>query len=416
MPTRESLILVGSSVRAAAQSAVRAGFDPWCIDQFGDRDLTEIAADTLTISDWPHGIESVFQKTPSADWIYTGAVENAAELVARLSESRRLLGCGPDALKRLRDPHWLAQTLTRASLPTLPVAVPTADCVELSENPAATGPLFPDDWMLKPRASAAGIGVRQFNESDFERRNSEDYFLQQKAIGRSISGLYLGFEGSAQLLGMCEQLCRGADVGAGQYVYAGSLGPLSVSDVPNRVFDQAQQIGSAIVDGVRNERAQMSGLFGIDFILDEDCRDLWTLEVNPRYTASAELYERAFGWPLMKWHVDACRGSFFETESSLSDSRCKHRFRKHGKLIVYARQEFIAPDFLPLTARLQSLVSDHLSAADIPQLGTLIQKDEPVCTLFGNHESLEGCHELLMSSEAAIQNLIESKHPAAWFK
>ena len=41
------------------------------------------------------------------------------------------------------------------------------------------------------------------------------------------------------------------------------------------------------------DRFELSGLFGVDFILDGD--QVWTLEVNPRYTASVEIVERATG-------------------------------------------------------------------------------------------------------------------------
>jgi len=407
----EPLILVGSSVRAAAQSAVRAGFSPWCVDQYGDRDLTEIAADVQTISDWPVGIEAAFRETPAADWLYTGALENDSELVGRLSDARRLLGCGPDVLKCIRDPRWLARTLAKASLPSLPVILPTTDFEStMSDNSVTPTAHFSEQWILKPQASAAGLNICDFEPGSPTPPDHGRYFLQKKATGRSISGVFLGAEGAVRLLGMCEQLCRGPAAGAGSYVYAGSLGPLSNDDIPQRAFHQAQQIGSAICNRLAAEGRQLKGLFGIDFIFDKSSDDLWTLEVNPRYPASAELYERALGWPMIGWHVDACRRSVLPSANYLQQVGAGKSSRKHGKLIVYAKRDFAAPDIVPVVKRLSQNGGSESSveAADIPQLGILIRKDEPVCTLLTAQEKVSTCHEVLLTASDELQAVIDA--------
>jgi len=351
----EPLILVGSSVRAAAQSAVRAGFSPWCVDQFGDRDLTEIAADVQTVLDWPAGIEAAFRETPAADWLYTGALENDSELVGRLSDARRLLGCGPDVLRCIRDPRWLAHTLTKASLPSLPVIVSTSDFEStMSDKSVTLTAHSSEQWILKPQASAAGLNIRDFELSSPTPPDLGRYFLQKKATGRSISGVFLGAEGA--------------------------------------------------------EGRQLKGLFGIDFIFDKSSGELWTLEVNPRYPASAELYERALGWPMIRWHVDACRRSVLPSANYLQQVGAGKSSRKHGKLIVYAKRDFAAPDIVPLVKRLPQNGGPEASvdAADIPQLGILIRKDEPVCTLLTAQENLSTCHEILLTASDELLAAIDA--------
>jgi predicted ATP-grasp superfamily ATP-dependent carboligase len=478
----EPLIIVGSSVRAAAQSAVRAGFRPWCIDQFGDRDLVENSGNVITVTDWPDEIESAIQSAPQAEWVYSGAIENHPALVEKLSRQRSLSGCNGETLSKLRDPTWLADTLTKASLPSLAVVVSVSGIPNSGE------------WIVKPLASAAGIGVRDFPGGNVGTADFCGHYLQHKARGRVISGLYLSVENSALLIGMCEQLCRGSDAGEHRYVYAGSLGPLSTTDISifrplspanaagkghqpvssvprirggegggvgevksgagpltpalspktlagrafpeidtnranvsrereqdsatakhdaaveasNRVFEQAQRIGSAIAAGVRAEGVPLRGLFGIDFVLDDDSGELWTLEMNPRYTASAEIYERAFGWPLIRWHVDACRGRSSEAAASLDSWSFNGGWPNHGKLIVYAERDFAAPDIVPLVQRISfnGHSESSVSVSDIPQLGTLIRKDEPVCTLLTAQENIATCEEILAVTSRELLTLI----------
>jgi uncharacterized protein len=430
----EPIILVGSSVRAAAQSAVRAGFSPWCIDQFGDRDLREATDNVQTVANWPNEIESIIQSAPQAKWIYTGALENHPALVEILSRQRPLCGCDHETLSIVRDPAWLADTLAKASLPCLPVIVPASDISKLGDS-VLPGAKSDDirhkvgEWLMKPLVSAAGIGVQNFPSNHARASDFDGHYLQRQARGRVISGLYLAVENSALLIGMCEQLCRGIDAGEFCYVYSGSLGPLSATDVPIDVFPQAQKIGSAIEAGVRAETAPLAnvfepasrsqevvsetilkGLFGIDFVLDDETGQLWTLEVNPRYTASAELYERAFGWPLMRWHLDACHGVSGEARVLLNSSSFNGEWTKQGKLIVYAERDFIAADIVPLVEglSLSRSTESRVEVSDIPQLGTLLRKDEPVCTLLTSQENLSTCHEVLHAASHGLLAAIDA--------
>ena len=79
------LLIVGASTRGAAASAVRAGYTPYCIDLFADRDLVEIASvKRCPHDDYPQAIVSLLDRwqkdkqgpTPNTPWIYTGAIEN----------------------------------------------------------------------------------------------------------------------------------------------------------------------------------------------------------------------------------------------------------------------------------------------------------------------------------------------------
>ena len=398
----EPLIIVGSSVRAAAQSAVRAGFRPWCIDQFGDRDLVEISDNVHTVADWPNEIESKIQSFPQAEWVYTGALENRPALIERLSQLRPLCGCNLETLSRLRDPFWLVDTLTNASLPCLPVVVPN------SGNPVSSSPES-GEWVVKPLASAAGIGVRDLPAGSAGTINLDGHYLQRKARGRVISGLYLAVENSTLLLGMCEQMCRGGDTEGLCYVYSGSIGPLTTADVSIAVFEQARRIGSAMVTGVRVEAEPLKGLFGIDFVLDDQTGELWTLEINPRYTASAEIYERAFGLPLMRWHVDACLRRDSEAAELLGSPPFNGECQSYGKTIVYAKRDFAAPDLVPLVERLAAndIKESSIDVADIPQLGTPIRKDEPLCTLLTSGTNLSTCREILTAAARELLSGID---------
>ena len=79
--------------------------------------------------------------------------------------------------------------------------------------------------------------------------------------------------------------------------YAGSLGPLPLD--PRR-HASLTRIGEVLA-----REFDLRGLFGVDFI--DDGAEPWPIEVNPRYTASIEVLERALSFSAVGWHVAACR-------------------------------------------------------------------------------------------------------------
>src|SRR5437588_46110 len=99
-----SLIVLGASARAAAFSARRAGFEPYAIDLFADRDLAAICP-SVKIRRYPHDFLVALAAAPQAPWIYTGGLENFPRLVDRLADVRPLLGNSGHVLRRVRDPQ-----------------------------------------------------------------------------------------------------------------------------------------------------------------------------------------------------------------------------------------------------------------------------------------------------------------------
>ena len=140
-------MVVGASVRAAAASAIRAGFTPLAIDRFTDADLVQACAVTRGYQQ-PHQILDILSALPLVSWMYTGSLENHPRLVECISESRELLGNSAAVLRQVRDPRQLHAALQAADL------LMPAVC---QERPARNVEL----WLLKPRRSGGGLGIRR---------------------------------------------------------------------------------------------------------------------------------------------------------------------------------------------------------------------------------------------------------------
>ena len=67
----QKLLIVGALARAAAWSAVRAGYSVVAADLFADRDLRELCT-VHRIDAYPEQLESIARQSPPGPWMYTG--------------------------------------------------------------------------------------------------------------------------------------------------------------------------------------------------------------------------------------------------------------------------------------------------------------------------------------------------------
>ena len=202
-----------------------------------------------------------------------------------------------------------------------------------------------------------------------------------------MSVLFVGSPDRVQLIGVCEQLI-GSIAGAPiEFGYAGSIGPITVSD---RTRALLQRLGDTLT-----REAQLRGLFGIDFILAENIP--WLVELNPRYTASVEVLERAFGRALLSDHA-----SVFDCRIA-TDKRQATTPGFIGKQIIYATKDIIAPHLERLFDP-EAQTRESPLIADIPAPGTHIAAGWPICTVFAEAASVSECHRQLAKRRRTVQD------------
>jgi predicted ATP-grasp superfamily ATP-dependent carboligase len=360
-------LIFGASTRAAAQSALRAGFRPTCADQFADQDLRAVA-EVLAVARYPDDLRKVVVNAPACPWIYTGALENRPALLEELAAQRPLLGNPADVVRAVRDPFRLYDALARHGLPAL--------VVHRTDQP----PPKDGRWMLKPWLGSAGRGICLWDAGAPSLHDlGEPYYFQQRAGGRPVSGLFLSTGGATTLIGATEQWIGRPELSAKPFVYCGSIGPLFL---PDSVRSQIAATGAKIACefGLR-------GLFGVDFILENAVA--WPTEVNPRYTASVEIYERAMDIALLDWHVQACethpalnksRGKTEQFQDALTQAGRQAHGRKAAKAIIYAPFGLRTPDLATLEQSVE-FTSAGIKIADRPSIGSPVPEGWPVCTL-----------------------------------
>jgi uncharacterized protein len=374
----EPLIIVGSSVRAAAQSAVRAGFVPWCIDRRGDRDLRDIPGVAVRVVDpqhYPRAILHLLDEAPAeTKLLLAGGLDGEFELLRAIGFEHHFITSPPEAVRKVRWPTALA---------TIPTTKGLKHCQTLTSISfmrrlwrLAFGSFGKTKYLLKPRASYGGQGITWWQPG---MSIASDQYLQEYVRGVPISAVYHCDGWSSILLGATEQLIGETCFGASDFAYCGSIGPMQLTE---RAREALSHLGVILT-----QRFDMRGVFGIDLVMDFK-GDLWPIEVNPRYPASAELLEKITGVHVL-------------TPADGSRKEKKTRPIMHGKAVVYAKQPGKAPDLYATFSKDQ--------VADVPEPGREIGRGAAVCTVYATSPSRDDVFNKLKSM---TQQVYDTMHAA----
>ena len=359
------VVLVGVSVRSAAQSLVRGGQSCIAMDQFGDADTRQVASQCHVILS-PDDFLQAIARYPGHPILCTSqwAGQWSGMIDAVAQSGNPLLFC-PEAWNRATDLGVLRKAARQSGL----------SCPESTSVP----PVSKDNAciLVKDLSRSGGWGVRWAKPWGDRRLTSEPSPSTSRTIyqpwiaGRSFGATFLSDGNDVQLLGICRSLFR--SVGDCPFVYCGSVGPLGnlqrhtiTPDHQDRLLEAARSIVAS---------SRLRGLLNLDFIRDP-LGMLHLLEVNPRWTASAEIIERGLSaepQSLMLRSMDAVRTGRLPERVPATDSQWIKR-------IVFARDEvkFTRPvEGKALDSRQKWQYEIH----DLPDEGAVIQAGHPVCTL-----------------------------------
>jgi predicted ATP-grasp superfamily ATP-dependent carboligase len=382
-----TLLLVGISVRAAAESAAASGYPVLPLDVFGDTDLPSASPGLSLLKDYPDldqelGSATVrlHASTKELDFdevVYCSGFENHPECVEEWErEGRTVLGNDAATIRAVRDWEGLFGFLDSRG-----VLCPETHYVR--DPPTFEfGRFEGGDFLVKPARSGGGHGIHPLGDLLGSPSFPTDWvdrplMVQERLEGRLASLSFTSGENQFRALSTTLQIA-GND--SSPYKYLGNIAPL---DAPPSVGTRMREIASDIASefGLR-------GSNGVDFMLVGG--EVYVLEVNPRLQGSLEVVEKASGTHVFEAHVKACRGE----PVSPPESRGEGFF---GRRVVYAPHEVVVPGLGQ---------TEHLK--DVPIPNTHVRGGGPVCTVLAHSTSSGGCQRLLRRREKRVISTLGS--------
>ncbi|WP_417731015.1 ATP-grasp domain-containing protein [Rosistilla oblonga] len=340
-----NIVLVGATARAAAQSARRSGLRVAAIDLFGDRDLREACDRWSPLRSDRSLTEQLAGESVDAV-VPLGGLESRLQELDALRKTHRLFGATAQQIRQLNDPAWLDRAAEVADLARPP---------RCSHKPSPTS-----GWLFKRAFSTGGLGV--FPASQMPAGSDPSAWFECQIPGRSFGVNFLASRDRVDSIGVAASLRSRQR--PKPFQYEGSIGLLTL---PDSLQQRVQRLAEYIV-----QETQLRGLFGIDVIVDPAKR-IWLLELNPRWTASMELFDRG-STSLLQRHIAACKE---EKVTAIEKSKTLI-----GKRVLYA-DHAIRFAYQPLRDELP----DAIEIADIPADSSEILAGDPVCTLIASGPS-----------------------------
>ena len=359
---RQAVVLVGASVRAAAESAVAAGFRVIAIDRFGDRGTHAAAEHWISLEEFrSQGFGVAIGERTLRDLVAEGF---RLSIVGGINTGYRwidpqgatFLGAEPGLLEVSQRPEFLAAIAERARV-GFPETFLASEVPDTLANEK--------DWFLKKLDSSGGFGVRRY---DSAVSVNPDTYLQRRHCGRVVGATYLADGREATFVGASRLLQT--RLGALPCVFCGAIGPVPLSpDVRQDLIS----LGNAFV-----VETGSCGPMNIDVIVGRTGR-VTLLEVNPRWSASMELVERSWQERLDR----TC--SFFDPgphwrscikREAIEGDPSRRAFPVYLKRIVFAESNrTLLPDAFKVSC------PDSYVWKDVPVEPTRVNRHEPVATL-----------------------------------
>ncbi len=365
-------LVVATSGRAISQGLKSLGFSVVVVDGFADSDTCAAATEFKKVKRSQFGLDqsevlnavvSLQSKITFDGLFFDAAMESTPCLLEEINITP-VFGNSGQVISACKNPKEFFSVLDKHS-----ISYPE---ILLSSG---SSPVETDGWLVKEAHSTGGVGVSFINS---EVDISKNIYLQKKIDGINFSLTFLANGEDISELGFntlwSESLSESVP-----YAYAGAI---------NRVnLDIEVQESALRYAKVITKEFGLIGLNSIDFI----CADhvVYVLEVNPRIPATYELYETRYG-EIMQKHIDVCK------DRSLPVTKFEPMLRAHA--IIYAPTEITISDSM----------SWPLWTADRPYAQEVINKFEPVCSIFaGGQNSSQVCEMIKTRKKSILTKLCE---------
>ena len=344
MSKPEYILIIANSGRMLAKAAADEGFKPLVIDLFADLDTQKYAVDflrvnSLALSDLAVATQALNAKYRVKFAIYGAGFENYSESLVYLEESFCVYGNSVASFLNTQDKPLFFNALKHLDIPYPEVCF---------THP----PLTKKGWLVKPLQGQGGLGIKHY----YDNHVYEDVYWQKLISGMPCSVLFLANAVNVQLVGFNRQWVEEGN-GLEGFIFSGVINKTELVDKHKEsIVKWLEKLVSFF---------KLKGLNTLDFIVADD-QQLYVLEINPRPSASMQLYDA----DLLTRHINSCRGE-------LSDLTTQQHYTAYQ--IVYAPYDLNIPEAFNWPEE----------CVDLSNVGVTCRKGQPICSIIAHHEQAD---------------------------
>ena len=392
----EKLLLIGIDTRSMLNSALKLDYDIYSTSYFSTSDTPTIKNQKVILKESDGESCGIFEDEfdsrsileLSQDYIdevdHIIPISGVSPTDFKKSDRKKILG--NKDIENVEDKFRFYNEIKDEFLTPMTFNVSDIDeALEINDN-------YPKvQFILKPLQGSGGYNINLLNNGmDFEL-NGEKFIMQEFVKGISLSSSVLSSESESKSIVNSRLLTMNDFGNENSFIYVGNILPLTGKSIMAKVDD----IGS-IADEMKStsenliEKFGLVGSNGVDYILNE--RGLHVIEINPRIQGTFECVERTFGINMLEAHIKACQGEIID----IPKAKC-YTYKK----IIYS------------PARMKYAPVDLDNIYDLPHIGSITEKGEPLLTIIDDDTDFEKLYEKVELTSEIVNEESRKAQPDA---
>ncbi|MEE0934284.1 MAG: ATP-grasp domain-containing protein [Methanobrevibacter sp.] len=372
----EKLLLIGIDTRSMLNSALKLNFEVYSTSYFSTSDTPQIQNQKIILNESDGESCGIFEDQFDSKNILEISKDYLDEVdyiipISGVSPSdfpnrfkKKILGNRD--IKNIANKFNFYNEIKDEFLTPMTFSINDVDeAIEINKN-------YSDkQFILKPLQGSGGYDINLLDNETSIQINDGEYILQEYVNGISLSSSVLATESDAKTI-VNTRLLTEHDFGIDDsFIYIGNILPLTSESIMSDVND-IDKINETMNETSKNlaRKFNLIGSNGVDYILNEN--GLYVIEINPRLQGTFECVENSLGINMLDAHIQACQGKLIEIP--------KPKYYSYKK-IVYS----------PTRMKYQKIDLDNIY--DLPHIGSITEKSEPLLTIIDYDKDFEKLYE-----------------------
>ena len=385
----EKLLLIGIDTRSMLNSALKLDYNVYSASYFSTSDTPRIDHQKIILKEEDGESCGNFEELFSERHLLEVASEYLDEVdsiipVSGISPTEfspehkkkilgnKNIGCVEDKLKfykKIKNEFKTPMTFSVSDID---------ESIEINNN-------YPDNqFILKPVQGSGGYDINILNNNVEYPFSDREFILQEYIGGINLSSSVLSTESDAKTV-INSRLLTVHDFEKNDlFIYVGNILPLTSESIMSSVSDMNNLIKE--MNETSEKLIQKFGLVGsngVDYIYNEN--GLYVIECNPRIQGTFECVERTLGINMLDAHIRACRGEIID----IPEVKC-YSYKK----IIYS----------PSRMKYEKINLNNIY--DLPHIGSITEKDEPLLTIIDSDENFKKLFEKVESSSEKVNEVV----------
>lgn len=368
----KKLLLIGIDTRSMLNSALKLDYELYSTSYFSTSDTPSIKNQKIILKEQEGESCGVFEEefNPqrileiSADYIdevdYIIPISGISPSDFSKNDQKKILG--NRAVENIENKFKFYKEIKEEFLtPKTFMLTDIDEAIEINKN------YDNNQFILKPLQGSGGYGVQLLdNEMELEL-NDEKFIMQEYVSGISLSSSILATKSEAKTIINSRLLTENDFEKNNRFIYMGNILPLTNESIMSDV-NSIDEIAKEMTDTSESlaHKFNLIGSNGVDYVLNEN--GLYVIEINPRIQGTFECVEKTLGINMLEAHIKACLGEIVD----IPKPQC-YSYKK----VIYS----------PTRNRYEKIDLDNIY--DLPHLGSITEKSEPLLTIIDSDEDFE---------------------------